>query len=1853
MLLRALLFFMIFSTGVTLLQGQIHLKKESLQPYIDSIAQNNFLHSRTYRTTGNSQDWSDPLAWTCDGYGCENTPPSELEDGERIYIEHDIQYSGSDIEIDQGHIYIQDSATLEMLSGDLKIDDKFQAKVIIDHGSLLINSGYLRNKGYLSMKNAFIKTEGNLDNDELIYMDYACIEVENGSFLNNYAVIFGPAGNVKVNNGNIENNNAIWDSDVSYCVSGNIVGSLPGAEDCPMVTDECACLEVLCDTTNTDILPGHTEGQGELVSPALIALAGDGVNEELEADLFIPNSVGSVLIDISFKDRVGTYNQVLSKYGIGVGDPNIIYDGGISQIPSNVITLFFPVADILDLDTTMAHGQYINSVTQTFPSQGGPISNVEEQGSSSSSGGGNVSVTGSSLPNQGDFAQESFFMREGYDINGSGVNIGVLSDSYDNGGQGSPVVDIQDGYLPSNVQIVKDLAPEIGSGIDEGRAMMQIIHSVAPGSNLFFHTGFEGPGNMAEAIDKLANENNCQVMVDDITLPGQPFFGSGVVGAAIEQVTSSGEIMYLTSAGNFADRAWSSTYQDLGGRHDFGGGNTLQPVNLGVGAYLIVMQWEDEFFSLTTDGPGGAQNDFDIFLANNSGNSIYNFSRNNLGDDPVEILPFYVQNSTTTNIVIQRVAGTASPRIKYIVYKAGEKNEGFSLVDPSDYGQGTITGHASSPAAITVGAVRFDNTPAYGGVLETQGFSSRGDLVTPNKPDLTAVNGGNISFDLGGGDYAGDSDNLPNFFGTSSSAPHAAAAAALLLDAKTKFLLNYDVRGVMQSKAISYGEMPNAMGAGFLSAYQSLLDFANPSPSITQLDISGFGGTPDQGGELVIRGEYFLSGTTEVYFRDQLLTPITITDSSITVYIPPFSGGNPPIWVINEAAATGDGGVDTAYFSDPVFTMVNIIANDTSKRFGEELPGFTFRTEPSLSAQEMALLTPFVSFSTNATALTDAESFPAITPYLTVAEENLPPELNEVYQFNAVPGNIYIAPMELKIIPEDFTVQYGSAIRDEIEYRLEFGTPENPANILPSNLTDLENGILQDYHSSQANDLLILTDISLSNIALSNISLSNFISLSNTTWTNISLSNILDGKSFVTSFKTLKNISLSNISLSNISLSNTLNSAAVPIDVSLFDLNSQWDGGTEFGNTYTNISLSNISLSNFISLSNAQAANSNASLNSLVNISLSNISLSNFISLSNISLSNISLSNISLSNFISLSNISSITNISLSNGDIVQDYDDAAFRNFISLSNNDNTEILSIFEESEAEADYDSIIPLFPINFISGVGSGDQILAPAAFMSDLYSKNFIVTYGLGTAEITQAGINIETHDTSAIFGEEIPNFRISIDGLKYLDSLKNVLERIDLINQATQLPYDGSPGDYNIVPVINNDNYIVSSLLVGTFTVAEPQADISVTKTDGVVTAVPGMTELQYSITVTNTGPNPDPTVSLLDMLPDDLTATFTSMAMGGATGNTPNGSDDLDETLSMPVNSSVTYLVNATIDASARGVVSNLVTVTGSLLDPNPVNNEMTDETQLIPEVDIGLYQRMSTDSVTAGSEPGNLMYLISVINHGPSDATNVKITESILLPMGVTVDEITPMTGGYSPQNSPMGMWTIDYLPAGDSAILKIGLSVSTSSIPGALITNTAQLSSVTEVETNLSNNSAAEMSIIKACTPPAPPPVITGPVHLCTGQRDIPYSIHPVAAGMNYQWHLNEQPIGMGAHVEIDIFFTAATISVTAENACGTSAASTLDLSRADVNLCRAFDCLQTQPNLVVDDELLQSLLSPDVLGSTVRLESDATIQAMEAIIFRAGTEIVLNPPFTVENGATFYAQIKSCLTSTKND
>ena len=355
------------------------------------------------------------------------------------------------------------------------------------------------------------------------------------------------------------------------------------------------------------------------------------------------------------------------------------------------------------------------------------------------------------ITSQGDTALRSFRARDVFGVDGTGVKVGVLSDSYNTILGDQAADDVQRGDLPgvSNaahptpVQVLQDYP--FGTRSDEGRAMLQIVHDVAPGADLAFRTGFLGPVDMAKGIKDL-EQAGCDVIVDDVSYISEPFFRDGVIAQAVDAVKALG-VSYFSSAGNFGTNSWQGTFASAaapagvtGTAHNFASGfsgtDVLQNVTLYQGDYTIVLQWDDGTAGTTTSS------DLDIYLATNTGSTLFGFNRMNIGGDPIEILPFTVTaDSVQSNIMIVRAAGTASTQLKYVVYRGKVKINEYSGLTAS-----TITGQANAAGAIAVGAVLYTNTPEYGIAAPTPAsFSSRGGTlvngVDRNKPDLWTERG--------------------------------------------------------------------------------------------------------------------------------------------------------------------------------------------------------------------------------------------------------------------------------------------------------------------------------------------------------------------------------------------------------------------------------------------------------------------------------------------------------------------------------------------------------------------------------------------------------------------------------------------------------------------------------------------------------------------------------------------------------------------------------------------------------------------------------------------------------------------------------------------------------------------------------------------------------------------------------------------------------------------------------------------------------------------------------------------------------------------------------------------------------
>ena len=145
---------------------------------------------------------------------------------------------------------------------------------------------------------------------------------------------------------------------------------------------------------------------------------------------------------------------------------------------------------------------------------------------------------------------------------------------------------------PAGVQV---LAP--GSG-DEGTAILEIVHDLAPGAALAFY----GPStsvDMANGINALAAAG-ARVVVDDLGFFCEPKFEDGLIAETVRSFATGGRI-YVSAAGNRAQQHYRAGYgpatgQNFPGSHYPAVHNYL-PGSTDIGNTLVV----PPYCSLTVD----------------------------------------------------------------------------------------------------------------------------------------------------------------------------------------------------------------------------------------------------------------------------------------------------------------------------------------------------------------------------------------------------------------------------------------------------------------------------------------------------------------------------------------------------------------------------------------------------------------------------------------------------------------------------------------------------------------------------------------------------------------------------------------------------------------------------------------------------------------------------------------------------------------------------------------------------------------------------------------------------------------------------------------------------------------------------------------------------------------------------------------------------------------------------------------------------------------------------------------------------------------------------------------------------
>jgi uncharacterized repeat protein (TIGR01451 family) len=515
---------------------------------------------------------------------------------------------------------------------------------------------------------------------------------------------------------------------------------------------------------------------------------------------------------------------------------------------------------------------------------------------------------------EGDATHGADEARGFFGATGAGVKVCVLSDGVDS------LAALQaSGDLPPGIDVL-----DPGSG-DEGSAMLEIIHDLAPNAALGFAQA--GPDEASFAANILAlgsAPHNCNIIVDDIIYLDESPFEDGPVAQAVNTVTGNG-VFYFSSAGNEGnvDDGTSGTWEGdfnpsaaadpapLSGAnlHNFGDGGNSILVEFGGGNPPLLI-WA-EHYDLAT---GNASTDFDLYDMDGGLTTIFDASTDvqdgTGGDDfPIE----FIGGGTFAGerlLIDKFAAGTTStsPMFNLIVFR-GELDD--ALVT-----SGATRGHSAAANALSVAATpaaaSFDGISPdgpYPGLFTSANASedftsdgprrilldgTTGNELTPGnrtstggvvrqKPEITAADGVSTA-----------APGFNPFYGTSAAAPHAAAIAALVKSSVPSLTLA-QMRTALISSAIDIetAGTDRDTGAGIVMAHAAI----QAAGGVPQAFLSAGTAVPTQ---VVGDGDAFLENN-ETW---SLIVPLTNSGGSNATGITAVLSTSTPGITISSANST-------------------------------------------------------------------------------------------------------------------------------------------------------------------------------------------------------------------------------------------------------------------------------------------------------------------------------------------------------------------------------------------------------------------------------------------------------------------------------------------------------------------------------------------------------------------------------------------------------------------------------------------------------------------------------------------------------------------------------------------------------------------------------------------------------------------------------------------------------------------------------------------------------------------------------------------------------------------------------------
>lgn len=480
-----------------------------------------------------------------------------------------------------------------------------------------------------------------------------------------------------------------------------------------------------------------------------------------------------------------------------------------------------------------------------------------------------VFTNSGSVQSEGDAVLKADETRSAFGVDGTGVKVAVVSDGIDGLTESIASGDIPAaGIMVPSMPLaeggvsINDPCPEFmaitSTPIDreditegpEGLAMLEIIHDLAPGAELFF-----GPGlgtDLETARAKICLSEIVDIIADDVgAYNAGSYDGTSPISLQSTASVEAGVANFI-SVGNEAEIHYQGLFSDTtnDGIHEFDvslGLNDGEPSE----SFLIeIPEFEDAAIFLQWDDPfGSSDNDYEMVVDCFDGVPFISENEQNGDDEPIEEI--FLTNPNDFPIICAITIydylkfnglGNAEPKI-FDLFHPGAEAVSTEFVVP----ESSVPNNSDADLVCSVGSIGISPPDPLGqSPDEIRPYSSRGPTNDGRlKPELVAPDGVTIT---GNGDF-----DVP-FFGTSAAAPHAAGVAALVLEAdnsltpaalassltQTRVLSPPLLADVLSNTAVDLGPLgpDNTYGFGRIDAFaavQSVLD-SEPEPSPTPTD---------------------------------------------------------------------------------------------------------------------------------------------------------------------------------------------------------------------------------------------------------------------------------------------------------------------------------------------------------------------------------------------------------------------------------------------------------------------------------------------------------------------------------------------------------------------------------------------------------------------------------------------------------------------------------------------------------------------------------------------------------------------------------------------------------------------------------------------------------------------------------------------------------------------------------------------------------------------------------------------------------------------------------------------------------